>query len=469
MDVRSIIEEKLASLNNKEYIFEKVDDKYVSITFNDFIKKVKLLATYMCSNGLINTNILLIGKNSLNYMISDMAITLYTGSCININRDTKEDALISSIKNLNVKGIVYTNDEKDKIESIDLDVFKINVDEVIDTLSEIKDNYKEYNYEECSKIVFSSGTTSKSKGVMLSIKNIFAGWNSLYRRTSLCEDDIVYLWLPLHHTYANVYNFYYSLMSGHSIYISSGINNIISELREVNPTVLCGVPLIFERLIGFYKGNIKEAFGNRIKHIFCGGAVLPIELKQTFIDNGLELLNAYALSETASSFAIDNHGSVLDTSVGTIFEDLDVKIIDQDSDGVGEVCCKGDAVFIGYTDEEFNKDIYTEDNYFKTGDLGYIKDNKLFITGRKKKVLIGSNGENIYVEEIVSLLKEIDTNINDVNVRLEDNNIWVVLYLEDKDKSNLEEVISIYNSKAVQKNRIVKYEVSKEKHYQKLV
>lgn len=465
--IRDELEKRIKELNNKEYIFEKKEDKYVSIRFNEFFNKVKALSTYLINNNLKNKNIIVIGKNSTNYLICDTAVTIYTGTCININHDTKSEDLYDAIISLNVEAIIYTNDQKEKIDSINGNILKVNIDEIIKSLDEIKEDYKELNMDECSKIFFSSGTTSKPKGIKLSLKNIFAGWKPLQKRTPFTNEDKIYLFLPLHHTYANIYNFYYSFFSGLSIYLSSGVHNIIFELREVNPTIFCGVPLIYERVYEYTKDNLKESFGKNIKYLYCGGALLKDEIKANYKENGLEILNAYALTETASSFAIDYPGSTNDDAVGTLFENMKFKVIDQDENGIGEICCKGDSVFLGYTINVDN--IFTEDGFFKTGDLGYIKNNKLYIKGRKKKVLIGSNGENIYPDEIKIKLKELDTNVNDVNVRLNDNKVEVVLYLENNSETNIDKLIEIYNSKCVQKNKIYKYEISNYKKYEKMI
>ena len=239
------------------------------------------------------------------------------------------------------------------------------------------------------------------------------------------------------HNYADIYIFYYSFISGLSLYICSDTAKIGEELREVRPTIFCAVPLIYERIAEAYNGDVSQAFGDRIRFLFAGGAPIKDELKATYKKAGLEILNAYALTETASSFAIDYPGQTDTDAVGTVFEELDVKTIDTDENGVGEVCVKGDCVFCGYTTETVNP--FTEDGYFKTGDLGYVKDGKLFITGRKKKVLIGSNGENIYVTDIQAKLRKMDSNINFVSLSLKDDKLDALFFLQNPD-------ISIYLS-----------------------
>ena len=467
MNIRREIDQNLVKFNNKNYIFEKKEGIYTSIKFNDFINKAKALATYLIDNNYKDKTILLIGKNSINYMISDTAITIYTGICVNINRDTKEEDLDDIVKSLNISLIMYTSEQEEKINLMKSSIEKINVDKVIDKVKTIKEEYKDYDENSCTKIIFSSGTTSKPKGVKLSTKNMYAGFNSVQRRVGFNTEDVIYNILPMHHTYSNLCLFYYTFLSGATIYLCSSINNIIEEIKEVNPTVFCGVPLIYERFNEYYKGNVKDAFGNRIRRLYAGGAPLNIDLKNNFRKNGLNLLDTYALTETSSSFAAEYINEEYDGNVGTLYEDMKFKILDPDENGIGEICAKGDAIFLGYTTPV--EDIFTTDGYFKTGDLGYIKNNKLYLKGRKKRVLIGSNGENIYVDEISEKLKELDKNINYVTVSLKDNEICVILYLENKDLTDVDKLIELYNSKCTQKNRICKYSVSDKKNYEKLV
>jgi len=317
---------------------------------------------------------------------------------------------------------------------------------------EIKDINK------CSKIVFSSGTTSNPKAVMLSLKNIFAGWESLQRRTKFYETDVIYLFLPLHHTYAGIYNFLYSLISGLTIYLSSGIENISKELQEVNPTIFCSVPLIYRKIYEVAQDNLKYAFGNKIRFLYSGGSPFPKEIREVYLKNNLSLLEAYALTETASSFSIDYLDDKDINSVGTIFEDIDVIVKDKDENGIGEIAVKGDNIFLGYyNNEEATKKAFDKNNYFLTGDLGYIKNNKLYLIGRKKKILIGENGENIYPEEIEKVLKEKNSNITHVKSYLKDNRLTCNIYV--KKEESLDNLIKRYNLECTKKDIIKEYEV----------
>lgn len=467
MDVQALLEEDLKKFNNKEYIFEKRDGKYSAIMFDDFVFKARALATKLIDDGLMNERIMLVGKNSTNLMIADVAITAYTGVCVNTAAGFNADDLKMLIKKLGIKAVLYGNDQTEKIGSLENDVKKINIDELIPELTEVRKNYKKVNLDECTKIVFTGGTTSKPKGVMLSLKNMYYGWPYLKRRAEFVMSDIMYLFLPLHHTYANLYIFYYSLVSGLSIYLCNDVAKIGEELLEVRPTILGAVPLIYERIAEAYHNNVGGAFGDRIRFLFAGGAPISRELKQVYKKCGLEILNAYALSETASSFAVSYPGDTEEDDVGTIYEDLDAKIIYPDKDGNGEICCKGDCVFLGYTTD--GVDCFTEDGYFKTGDLGYIKNGKLFVTGRKKKVLIGSNGENIYPDRLLEKIKLMDENVSDVRFSLRDDKLYAEFFLMDSAKTNLDELVEKYNGYCDKNDKIYGYELSRNKKNEKLL
>lgn len=467
MDVQELLEEDLRKFNNKDYIFEKRNGKYSAIKFNDFVFKARALATKLVKNDLMNQRIMLVGKNSTNLMIADVAITAYTGICVNTVASASSEEIKGMIESLNIKAVLYGNDESEKINEVENDILKINIDKTIPKLKTIKNNYKKYNPDECTKIVFTGGTTSKPKGVMLSLKNMYYGWPYLKRRAEFVMSDIMYLFLPLHHTYANLYIFYYSLVSGLSIYLCSDVAKIGEELLEVRPTILGAVPLIYQRIADAYHNNVSRAFGDRIRFLVAGGAPISRELKQIYKNCGLEILNAYALSETASSFAVSYPGDTDDDDVGTIYEDLEVKTIDTDKKGVGEICVKGDCVFLGYTVNDVS--CFTDDGFFRTGDLGYVKNGKLFVVGRKKKVLISSNGENIYPDDLLDMLKKMDDNVNDVRFSLRDEKLYAEFFLIDAKKTNLEKLVKAFNKKHDKKDRIIGYEISSNRKNEKLL
>ena len=459
MYLKSIIKRDYNKWYNDPYIYEKVNDKYDYITFGKFIENSLGIANNLINKGYKNKRIMIISENSTKLLEVDIAVTFYVGLCAIVSKEWKKNDLIQGIDELEAGLLLYSNNYKDVIKDIlkERQIDTINLNDLDTSFNNNLFNLSIKNNNKPAKIVFSSGTTGKSKAVMLSLKNIFAGYNSLVRRCPFNHQDSTYLFLPLNHTYANVYNFLYSLVAGYRIYLASSTANIGRELLEVNPTIFCAVPLVFNNLLQAYQDNINVAFGTNIKYLFCGGAAISKETRKVYLDKGLNMMQAYALSETASSLAIAYPYKDDLESSGTIFEDMDVKVANPDKEGIGEIIVKGDAVFIGYTDKELTKKVFDEEGYFHTGDLGYIKNNNIYLKGRKKKMLLTSNGENVIAESIEENIKSRDSAIKSVKAYTKNDKIIVNIYL-DKD-INLDEIISKYNNEVPRYERVFEYNV----------
>ena len=239
----------------------------------------------------------------------------------------------------------------------------------------------------------------------------------------------------------------YSLLTGHRLYLSSSTSNIGKELLEVNPTIFCTVPLVLNKLYDIYKDNIDKAFGNRIKYIVCGGAPLSKEIRKVFKDKNMILMQTYALTEASSAFSLAYPYHEDLESCGELYEDIEVKVLNPDLNGVGEILVRGDNVFLGYTDKSLTKKAIDQDNFFHTGDLGYIKDNKIYIKGRKKKMLLTSNGENIDAKTLEDKIKKLSNKINEVKAYVKNDLIAINIYVTEED--NYKELIDTYNNKVL--------------------
>ena len=430
---------------NDPYVYEKVDDKFVPITFGKFIEESLGIADYLIKKGYKNKNIMIFSENNTKMMETDLAVSLYVGVSAVVSKEWKLDDLLDGIEDLKPACLIYSSRFTDLVKELKkhVKIDTICLDDLKTKYSDSLFDMKIKDYDRCAKIVFSSGTTGKSKGVKLSLRNIFFGYDSLCRRCKFDHNDSTYLFLPLNHTYANVYNFMFSLIAGYSIYLASSTANIGKELLEVNPTIFCAVPLVFNNMLAAYKENVNMAFGKNIKYLFCGGAPLSKETRQIYKDKGLNLMQAYALSETASSFAIAYPYKDDLESAGAIFEDIDVKVYEPDKDGVGEIIVKGDNVFLGYTDKSLTKRVFDSEGYFHTGDLGYIKNGNIILKGRKKKMLLTSNGENIIAASIEDKIKGMNEAIKDVKAYIKDDKLAVNVYVDKE--IDVDEVIKEYN------------------------
>jgi long-subunit acyl-CoA synthetase (AMP-forming) len=283
------------------------------------------------------------------------------------------------------------------------------------------------------RIVFTSGTTSFPKAVLLNFTNIFSGWRSLGRRVSVGEDDICYLFLPLNHTYGGIFNFLYSLVFGFQVYLAGAIHKMAEEMMKIRPTIFCAVPIVLIRMEeGAKKAGVPVSalFGGRMKYLFCGGAALSDELRGAYEGCGLEVLNAYALSETSSSLSIDYPGDPVRDSAGTVFEDIEVKVVAPDPEGFGEIAVKGDNVFAGYYgDETATAAVFTDDGFFLTGDIGCIRDKHVYLKGRKDARLTFANGEKISATAVAERVKSLDDSIKSAKVYIRDNILTCDIYI----------------------------------------
>ena len=461
--------------NKNDYLFEMKDGQYVGITFGEFIENVNYLASYFVSNGYKGKNIGIYSPNSLAWMIADVAIMNYVGLSVGLSKDWKGDNLDYSLRKCELQCLLYSKALEDKVNEVRSkypNVKFICIEEEFDNL--LEEGKKSLNglfslepvdEDAPAKIVFTSGSTSFPKAVMLSIKNIYASYEALAKRIEVDENDVCYLFLPLNHTYGSIFNFLYSLVFGYKVYLAGDMTKMAQEMAMVKPTVFCAVPLVYIR---FYEGAkaynvpIKMLLGGRLKYLFVGGSNLPHDIRQVYMDEGMYLMNAYALSETASGFSIDYPNVTDMDSAGTLLEYVDAKVKDPDENGIGELAIKGPNVFHGYYgDEEITKRVFDEDGYFLTGDLGKIVDNKVYVKGRKDTMIVLINGENVSSKRIADKVKEADERIQSVKVYVRDEQLTCDIYVKDKKdiEGDWDAVIDKVNDNLSKYEKIRKYSV----------
>ena len=258
----------------------------------------------------------------------------------------------------------------------------------------------------CACILYTSGTTGKSKGVMLSHANLIDNATCCDNEGS--DRDVLLSVLPIHHAYCLTCDVLLSLRYGATLCLNESPMRLMQNIRLFKPTMLLLVPLIAEtiyrRIMAEKKKNPllplrlagRAVFGKELRVIFCGGAYLSPELSEAYAKMGIPLLQGYGMTEcspriTSSSEADPSTGA----DVGRVVKNCRVKTED------GEILVKSPSVMLGYYhNEAATSEMFTEDGWLKTGDLGYVKDQRIFITGRKKNLIILANGENVSPEEL---------------------------------------------------------------------
>ncbi len=472
----TVLEENYDKWKDREYLFEKVKGVYKSVTYGEFLLKSQALSYFLNAQGISGKKIILYGDNSIRLMMADLAVLTSVGISVWVSKEWPIAKVMETVEFLQAECIIYGPEKAGDMEEMCVQYPNLLYLSTVE-FEDIWNEHLEKSYvncddgetdddSQCCKIVFSSGTTSSPKAVMLSKKNIFAGIPSLYKRCPFHENDVDYLFLPLNHTYGGIYNFLYSLVFGFSIYLCSDVTVMAQEILEVQPTLFCGVPLIYRRFYEGYGENIGKAFGGRIKYLFCGGARFDDAIRIAYKDSGLNMMEAYALSETASTFSIQYPYDEDIHTVGTIAEDLDVKIIEPDENGCGEIVVKGDNVFLGYAgNEEASKRAFTADGYFRTGDLGYMLPDeehggyRLYLTGRMKKQLVLENGEIVEPGSIETLIMQTDSNISKALLYAKDGKLACHLYLKEMVEKDWDKFFEAINGQLPGYEKIRIYDV----------
>ena len=353
-----------------QYIFEKVEGEFVPHTYGDFYEDVLRAATYLKEEGLTGKRIAIFGANSYAFMVADVAVMAYTGCSVMFAAQWTKKELLHIMKTVDVDAILYDSSKEEVFSDFDTtnsEIKLISFDKLLENEKKSRPAPYPVNDGVCSRIVFSSGTTGVPKAVMLSQKNMFVNLENLLKRALMTKEDSAYLFLPLSNTYGGLCNFIYSLYTGMKIYLCSDKNKIVEELLEVKPTILSTVPVFLEKiyLAKKEKGlSAKALLGGRTRIVFCGGAILEPHLREMMVEDGRE---------------------------------------------------------------DYYRSFFTKDGYFRTGDTGYLRGNKLFFTGRKKRVIIGKNARNIYPEEIEAVILEV-TKAENCKVFERDEKICAAIY-----------------------------------------
>ena len=428
-------------------------NEITKVTYKALRDDVRALATEMLSMGCAGKHCVLIGKFSYQWALVYYATLSIGAILVPLDRDWGASDLAETALRADASFLFCDADISEKAKAVsekctlDSGTVYLNTGENDNSLSLIIEKGKEkfrlsndpyrnapIDKHELSLLVFTSGTTGKGKGVMLSQHNFLSDLSAVIPYIDFSDKTVGVL--PPHHTYGSSVMLIGHVMIGAEIYISSGLRYIQKELKEQKPGHLVLVPLYLETFYRKIMANIKEqgkealidrmikisnamrkigidprrklfgavraAFGGEVKTIISGGAPINSDILAFFDAIGISTLNGYGITECAPIIAVNRSRNIVPGSVGNVL-DIDTVAIDRpNEDGEGEIWVKGSNVMLGYyKDEKATSDAITSKGYFKTGDYGKLDENGvLYITGRKKNLIILSNGKNVYPEEI---------------------------------------------------------------------
>ena len=471
-DIRDLIDERIKSAPDKVlYTFnDKQTGDRVEIMPAQFKEDSQAMTAWLCEQGYRRRHIAIIGDNSYAWVVAMFGILGSDNVLVAIDKGLSEEEIGELLSFSDCDIAFYAEMCAEKVEplkdKLNLTLYKLDIRKQIEEgrklLSGGKDEYLKLKIdtEAPAVILFTSGTTGKRKGVVLSQKTLIV--NSVLDNENARFFHDVILLLPFNHCFGlNTANIPH-LLSGRTIHINSGIRYLYRDLVNENPEGLLIVPAILENLYFTMWKKIKEngreeavqkkidenrknphltleqkremfkeelsIFGNRLRTIYTGGAAQNVRFRDGFGDFGIEVLEGYGITECSPVITNQPSGLWKPQSVGRIIPGIEVKIDKPDANMEGEICVKGPIVMLGYyKNEEATKEAVT-DGWFHTGDMGYLdSDNYLYITGRKNNLIILSNGENVSPEELETQLTE-NPLIKEVVVYAKDNKIAAQIF-----------------------------------------
>ena len=469
IDLKQMLESSVSLYGDRTAYYTKFEKgPYQEIKYSQLLEDVNGLGTQFIAMGLKDKRIAVIGETTYMWSIAYLAAVNGTGVVVPLDKELPYDDLKNLIKESEASAVLFDRKREDifvrMFEEGDTGLeYIISQDrktgdgaiisqwELVDTGKKLVENGDrsfldaQIDNEEMSIIIFTSGTTGMAKGIMLSHKNICADLMVSPVFVDLDDTDIFFSVLPIHHTFECTCDFLMPLYKGAAIAHCEGLKYITKNLQEVKPTYFLAVPAIFDALYkAIWKGirkkgkektvrtamkvsdflrrfgiditdrlfaEIKSVLGGRMRMMISGGAAINPDILEDLQSFGIHAIQGYGLSEAAPMGALNPQSRPKSHSCGMAFPGFDAKIADPGSDGVGEICLKGDNIMLGYYRNPEATAEVIRDGWFYTGDLGYIDDEGYIdITGRKKNVIIAKNGKNVFPEELeyqLSLYDEI--------------------------------------------------------------
>ena len=433
------------------------ENGYKEITHNEVRKMVDGLGTKLIDMGLKDKRIAVIGENRYEWEIAYLSIVCGTGTVVPLDKSLPENELESLIERSKAEAIICSQKyveilKKTKLKYIiSMDLEKDN-DGIISQKRLISEGIQlvksgntsfinaKIDNEKMSIMLFTSGTTSISKAVALSHKNICSNLMDISSILDVNSSDVFLSFLPLHHVFECTVGFLFSLYVGAETVFCDGIRHIPENLAEYKVSVMASVPAIYERLFKIIKKHLekqgkveqiledeekykdssmekkKEVFkeihdllGGNIKLFISGAASLEPSIEEKFRRLGFNMVQGYGLTETSPVVAMGNKKYHKTGSIGKCVPSDEVKLLDVNKDGIGELAVKGPNVMLEYYENKEATEKVLKNGWFQTGDLARIdEEGYIFICGRKKSVIVLKNGKNIFPEEMETLINKED-------------------------------------------------------------
>ena len=499
--IRDIINNSNNKYKDAIAIQEKKNKKIVSYTYGQLRDDVYALGTKLIDMGLKDKHIAIVGENSYNWIVSYLAIITGVGVAVPLDKELDSEQISKLLEKGDASAVLFSKGFLSSIDEIiensklefaaclnDTDKYtdvQTLINEGRQLINEGSTVYEDsiVNVNELNVIMFTSGTTGFNKGVMISQNNLLVNIEQSCKAFGIYHSTVAVL--PFHHIYENVCGMIAPITVGMTLFINDSLKYLSKNLKLVKPELEIMVPLFLETMeksirVELKRMNLEKTFensikfsnfllkfgidlrrllfrkvhanfGGKLKAIVCGGAALKPELITFFGDIGITIHNGYGITECTPLISVNLNKKGDHFSVGKIFSSCEVKIDNKNEEGIGEILVKGPNVMIGYyKDDESNEKSFTN-GWFRTGDYGSIDaDKNLVICGRKKNLIVLSNGKNVHPEELEGYIYEMMPYVKESLVYIDKNKkgsevISTYVYLDQDFSSgkSLEELESI--------------------------
>ncbi len=446
---------------NQMALMMRVGEDWLTFTYDDMYDHVTRLAKYLKEELGLNKGdkAAVIGDNSPYWAITYFAYHWIGVTVIPVDARLKQQEIKFVLKDSEARVIIAQERFLDDLIEIQKEVKtlehiiswqpnKYSLTSLEDIFKKVKTGIprEKVTLDDYAVILYTSGTTGISKGVVLSHKNIMSDVDSMYQSIYYGPGYTFFSVLPIHHVYEQTCGLVAPIAGGTAIAYASSLKSkvMIEEMNYIKPKVMLVVPLLLEKIVEgilknveksgtltkavftglrgtsraldtFLKGKAAKALFKSVRaklgmdnleYLISGGAALPKWVSKALEDMGFPILQGYGLSETSPVITLNPPCCPRNESVGLPLPYADIKIHDPNLEGIGEIAVKGPMVMVGYyKNEEATREVFTEDGYLLTGDMGYIdKDGYVYITGRKKNVIVTAGGKNVYPEEVEAVL-----------------------------------------------------------------
>ena len=448
--LKKMLGASVEKFSDRPAFHEKKDGVWRTKTYREYGEDVNALGTELLARGFGGKRIILTGVNCYSWVVAYMAVICGVGVIVPVDKEIPAEELANIARVSEAALVIYGAKSADRVDAVDASVERYSFAKLEELIRSGKRRLAagDRSYLDAivdpdvmSALIFTSGTTGASKGVMLSHHNLCFDIYEARQMLYCGEKDVCLSVLPLHHVYECTVGFLAQLWSGSSVAFSEGVRYISRNMQEIHPTIMLCVPLLLETLYnklwmtirkngleGKVRTMIKATnalpnermrmaakksvfraihknFGGKLRIMASGGASVDPEILHGLRDLGLLTVQGYGLTECSPIAAVNRDTYYRDSSAGLAMPDVLLDIYDVQDDGMGEIRVRGDNVMLGYYGmPELTAEVI-RDGWFYTGDLGYLdEDGFLHITGRKKNVIVTANGKNVFPEELETYL-----------------------------------------------------------------